>query len=115
MLPSGAGARPRLEAAVPASQPPGDLSAAWVYVVDRPRVARRYQRGAVRIEVERVDVEEVKRRARRGGARRHVGLAQADVVEAGPFVHHQARAHVDLLEDPVGRSEEHTSELQSLR
>ena len=47
-------------------------------------------------------MEEVVRRGGIRASRRFVGFVERDVIDARPFVHHQPRRDVDLLEETVG-------------
>src|ERR1700681_4858949 len=102
MLPRGARPGRLREAALATPQPPQDLPAVRVDVVDGPRVASGHEQASVVVEADRVDVEEVEGPGRRRGDRTFVGLAEADVVQARPFEHDKARPDVYFLNDPVG-------------
>ena len=69
-------------------------------LVGRPRIARVDQQIAVRVDVDRVDVEPVPRSARRGWERL-LALAERNVVRAVPLEQDPAGSDVDFLDDPV--------------
>src|SRR5262249_34561545 len=96
---------PHLEIALLAAQPPEDRTGLAVELVDRARVARRDEVVAVRLLLDRVDVEVVVRVAGRraaGARQRDVRLVDRDLVEAVPVEEDLARRDVDLLDDAVG-------------
>ena len=102
MLEGGARAGGEPDVGVAPADRAEHLAAGGAQLVQRPGVARGYQRRAVFLLFDGVDVEVVEGPADAGRAGRAVAVGERDVVEAVPLPAHEPGAQVEFLKDAVG-------------